>query len=171
MWFSRTPIFNQTVPKKNQSRSRSRSKTVHRSIKPWFLFFNRTLIFIFSSNLDWNFLSEPWLKNRSRDRTSVVSGSFARLYRYLTFHHQTLMKFFSPAFDFLFSIKVWFQNFHRDHDRDWKIDPDQPDLDFYFSIKPWWKKIPQTLMKKFQPDLDWKPVPVMEHSSWMVHLN
>jgi len=36
-------FFNQTLPEKFQSRSRSRSKTVCRSIEPWFEIFNQTL--------------------------------------------------------------------------------------------------------------------------------
>ena len=117
----------------------SRLKTVHRSIEHWFLFFDQTLMKIFSAELDEKVSTGPWLKNHIYDQVIVVSGLCALVYRYLTSDHQTLTKIFLPDFDFVFSINLWFQNIHRDHDRDWKPFADQSGFDFTLSITIWLK--------------------------------
>jgi hypothetical protein len=73
------------------------------------------------ANLDWNFFSRLWLK----------------------FFQQTLIEIFSADFDWKFSSKVWFTIFKRDHDRDWKCEPERSRFDWIGIDRPcvqmWWR--------------------------------
>ena len=93
-----------------------------------------------------------------------------------------LLENISAGFSWKLFLKPWLKIFYRDHNRDWKTDPDQSNLDWKFSgnldwrfLSRLWLKISnQTLnwnrglwiwfrreicsgqIKKNQPDLDWK---------------
>jgi len=61
---------------------------------------------------------------------------------------------FSPDFNQKFAIRPCLKISHRDHDRAWKFDPDQPDFDWKINVGSWFYFSRQTLMLKNKSNLD-----------------
>ena len=127
--------------KKFQSRSRSRLKTIHRSTRLWFLFFN----------LDHFFRSITYKTGACKIHFSDVGrGPFSNRTVLKKTIHGTIKLWFQifkrpcdPCSNFFIAIMIAFEKgFRINQTLIWNF---QADFDFYFSTRLWLKIFRQTL--------------------------